>query len=239
MFIYKLTNKINGKAYIGLTTNSLERRLIQHHYDARHRVDRPLYRAMRKYGEDAFEAEIIDTASNLQELKEKEKFWIEYYNTYGANGNGYNATHGGDVSPKSRVPYLQIDLFTGKIVEEFDSAIQCQEKLGPGALQGADQETYTQYTDYIIIKRRNVWGFTEKQIKDYAFSLRPKVICQLDKNGVLIRRWKNSSEILEKHPDYTKSCIFACLWGRRKTHKGYQWKYYKDWRDDQSVSLDL
>jgi hypothetical protein len=112
-------------------------------------------------------------------------------------------------------------LFTGEIVEEFDSAIQCQEKLGPGALQGADQQTYTQYTDYIIIKKRNVWGFTEKQIRDYAFSLRPKVICQLDKNGVLIRRWKNSSEILEKHPDYTKSCIFACLWGKRKTHKGY------------------
>jgi hypothetical protein len=35
-------------------------------------VDRPLYRAMRKYGEDAFVAEIIDTASSLEELKQKE-----------------------------------------------------------------------------------------------------------------------------------------------------------------------
>jgi hypothetical protein len=44
----------------------------------------------------------------------------------------------------------------------------------------------------------------------------------------------NSSDILKQHPDYDKGCIMACLWGKRKTHKKYQWKYYKDWRDDLS-----
>lgn len=44
----------------------------------------------------------------------------------------------------------------------------------------------------------------------------------------------NSSDILKQHPDYDKGCIMACLWRKRKTHKKYQWKYYKDWRDDLS-----
>lgn len=236
MIVYKLTNKINGKSYIGITTNSLEKRIIQHHYDARHGVDRPLYRAMRKYGENNFSSEIIDTAQSLEELKQKEQYWIEYYNTYGANGQGYNATRGGDVRTRPCVPYLQIDLYTGNIIEEFPSATECINKLGVSAIQGADIITSYQYTDYIIIKKEKVKNYTKSQIQSYAFSLRPKVICQLDKKGNLVRRWKNSSQILQEHPDYTKSCIFACLWGKRHTHKNFQWIYYQDWSDSLSDS---
>ena len=231
MIIYKLTNKCNNKIYIGLTTSTLERRLAQHHYDSRHNVDRPLYRAMRKYGEDAFTAEIIDTASSLEELKEKERYWIQYYKSYGIYGQGYNATTGGDVRTHPPVSYLKIDLRTGEILKEYSQAEQCNKEHN-GATQSADKIIQVQYTDYIIIKKEKVKNFTKEQIKDYAFSLRPKVICQLDKDNNLIRRWINSSEILKEHPDYTKSCIFACLWGKRKTHKKYQWKYYEDWRDD-------
>ena len=79
MIIYKLTNLINNKVYIGLTTKTLAQRLSQHHYDSRHGVDRPLYRAMRKYGEDKFSAEIIDSAENLQDLKEKEQYLFLFF----------------------------------------------------------------------------------------------------------------------------------------------------------------
>ena len=231
MIIYKLTNKYNNKVYIGLTSSTLEKRLAQHHYESRHNIDRPLYRAMRKYGEDAFLAEIIDTASSLDELKEKEKYWIKYYNSYGANGQGYNATTGGDVRTHPPVPYLKIDLRNGKILKEYTTAELCN-KEHSGATQSADKIVEVQYTDYIFIKKEKVKNFTDEQIKDYAFSLRPKVICQLDKNNNLIRRWINTSEILKEHPNYNKSCIFACLWGKRKTHKNYKWRYYKDWRND-------
>ena len=237
MIIYKLTNKYNNKVYIGLTTSTLERRLVQHHYESRHNVDRPLYRAMRKYGEDAFLAEVIDTASSLDELKEKEKYWIKYYNSYGANGYGYNATTGGDVRTHPPVPYLKIDLHNGKILKEYAKAELCN-KEHSGATQSADKIMEVQYTDYIFIKKEKVKNFTDEQIKDYAFSLRPKVICQLDKNNNLIRRWINTSEILKEHPDYTKSCIFACLWRKRKTHKKYKWRYYEDWRNDLSDMQD-
>lgn len=233
MIIYKLTNKYNEKVYIGLTTVTLNQRLKQHHYDSRHGVDRPLYRAMRKYGEDAFVAEIIDTASSLEELKQKEQYWIKYYDSYGPNGHGYNATIGGDVRTHPCVPYIKIDLRSGKVLKEYERAELCNQEHN-GATQSADKIIQVQYTDYIIVKKEKIKDFTDEQIKDYAFSLRPKVICQLDKNNNLIRRWINTSEILKEHPDYTKSCIMACLWGKRKTHKKYQWKYYQDWRDSLS-----
>ncbi|MDE6967215.1 MAG: GIY-YIG nuclease family protein [Clostridia bacterium] len=222
MIIYKLTNKINGKIYIGLTTRTLEQRLNQHHYDCRHGVDRPLYRAMRKYGEDAFASEIIDTAQSLEELKEKEQYWIKYYDSYGSHGKGYNATWGGDTSTRNSVGYTQISLIDGHIIQSFESAEECNKTLKPCTTQRADKVvTTTQYLDYVVVKTSNIESLTQEEIKDYAFSLRPKIICQLDKEGNLIRRWINSSDILKVHPEYTKSCIFNCLWGTRKTHKRY------------------
>ena len=223
MIIYKITNQVNGKIYIGLTKHSLAQRLSQHHYDSRHGVDRPLYRAMRKYGEDKFSAEIIDSAENLQELKEKEKYWIRYYNSYGANGKGYNATAGGDMTAHKPVGYTKISLKDGTIIEQFEKAIDTTNT------QNADKITQTQYTDFVLVKTKNILNKTAEQIKDYAFSLRPKVICQLDKNNNLIARWINSSDVISVYPNITKSCLFACLWGKRKTHLGFKWKYYQDY----------
>lgn len=223
MIIYKITNQVNGKIYIGLTKHSLAQRLSQHHYDSRHGVDRPLYRAMRKYGEDKFSAEIIDSAEDLEELKEKEKYWIKYYNSYGANGKGYNATAGGDMTVHKPVGYTKISLKDGTIIEQFEKAIDTTNT------QNADKITQTQYTDFVLVKTKNILNKTAEQIKNYAFSLRPKVICQLDKNNNLIARWMNSSDVISVYPNITKSCLFACLWGKRKTHLGFKWKYYQDY----------
>ena len=51
-FIYKITNTINNKVYIGKTLSSIEKRFAEHKEDS-HRPQeqiRPLYRAMNKYG---------------------------------------------------------------------------------------------------------------------------------------------------------------------------------------------
>lgn len=93
-FIYKITNSINGKSYIGKTCFSIEKRFKEHQKDAfRDRNEkRPLYSAMRKYGIENFTVEQIEECSDMLS-SEREKYWIEYYNTY---INGYNATKGGD-----------------------------------------------------------------------------------------------------------------------------------------------
>lgn len=60
--IYKITNDINDKVYIGKTTLSIEERFKEHCLDSKRNVKekRPLYSAMRKYGQEHFKIELIE-----------------------------------------------------------------------------------------------------------------------------------------------------------------------------------
>lgn len=95
MFIYKITNKINGKAYIGQTINSIQVRWTQHRSEAStYRRNTPIHNAIRKYGKENFTIEEIDGANSLSELNYKE-FLLIYTNRTIAP-NGYNAKEGGN-----------------------------------------------------------------------------------------------------------------------------------------------
>lgn len=94
--IYKITNKINGHSYIGLS-KGIEKRFSEHkskaiHSNKKDDLDKALYRAMRKYGIDNFSYEIIEECPE-EKLKEREIYWISYYNTY-ENREDYNETPG-------------------------------------------------------------------------------------------------------------------------------------------------
>ena len=94
-YIYKITNDINNKIYIGKTRLSIEKRWKEHlnDYNKRRNEKRPLYDAMNKYGIEHFHIEKIEETNNPEE---REKYWIEYYGSF---KNGYNATIGGDGKP--------------------------------------------------------------------------------------------------------------------------------------------
>lgn len=93
MIIYKITNKQNGKMYIGQTINSLQDRWKRHQNDALNNIiDTHFARAIRYYGVDNFIVEIIDTATTQEELTKKEYYWINYYNS---TQNGYNENNDG------------------------------------------------------------------------------------------------------------------------------------------------
>jgi len=94
--IYKITNLINNNAYIGLSIN-IENRWKSHReraFDSDNKeYDKVLYQAFRKYGLENFKWEVLEECKP-EELKEKEIYWINYYNTF---KKGYNATPGGDL----------------------------------------------------------------------------------------------------------------------------------------------
>lgn len=93
MIIYKSTNNITGKVYIGQTTQTLEKRVNNHIKESKTNKNRPFMSAINKYGKDNFIFEIIDSATDLDELNDKEIYWINYYNS--VSPNGYNITGGG------------------------------------------------------------------------------------------------------------------------------------------------
>ena len=90
MYIYKITNKINNKIYIGQTIRPVEDRWKRHINDALNNIlDTHFARAIRYYKPENFSLEIIDTAKNQEELNHKEQYWIQYYNS---TNKGYNET---------------------------------------------------------------------------------------------------------------------------------------------------
>ena len=90
--IYKCTNLINGKVYIGQTTRSLRKRRDNHIDRARNKSTSHFHRSMNKYGFENFKWEIIDSASSKEELDFKESLHIKLFNT---QQNGYNIADGG------------------------------------------------------------------------------------------------------------------------------------------------
>ena len=85
MFIYKTTNNINGKQYIGMCTrddpNYLGSGVL-------------LQNAIKKYGKDNFTREILEEHDDFDTLCEREVYWINKYDAVN-NDNFYNLSYGG------------------------------------------------------------------------------------------------------------------------------------------------
>lgn len=100
--IYKITNKINGKSYIGQTTQSLNRRINQHLNDVKSNSHLMLHNAIRKYGFENFKVSILEKNVSYELLNDRECYWIKEENTYFETGYGYNMTLGGNQPFNSR-----------------------------------------------------------------------------------------------------------------------------------------
>lgn len=93
--VYKITNKVNNKVYIGITSKGISARWKEHIYSAEHDCPFKLHRAIRKYGKENFSVELIDFANSWEELTKKEQQYISEYNSL-QDEFGYNMTEGGD-----------------------------------------------------------------------------------------------------------------------------------------------
>lgn len=91
-YIYKITNDVTNKVYIGKTTSAIEKRYKEHIKQSKYNNKYHLYRAMNKYGLEHFHIEEIEECLS-DKLSEREKYWIKYYDSF---KNGYNMTMGGD-----------------------------------------------------------------------------------------------------------------------------------------------
>lgn len=117
--IYKYTNKKNGKIYIGRSINITKRRWEHLHNPSPYSY---FDQVLKKVGEEEFLFEIVELCS-IEEIKEKEKYWISYYNSCvldNKNG-GYNLTRGGEEYRSEENPWSKLKVTE---VEEIIEALK-------------------------------------------------------------------------------------------------------------------
>ena len=94
--IYKATNVVNGKSYIGFTKN-ITQRFKAHLRSANNGSNHAFHRAIRKYGFDSFIVETIFQGTDRSSILDwAEQHFIKEYNTHSLYGHGYNMTYGGE-----------------------------------------------------------------------------------------------------------------------------------------------
>lgn len=93
MYIYKITNKLNGKVYIGQTVRSVKERYKEHCRKSTTVIDK----AIKGVGKENFTVETIAQTDSIEELNELEKYYIKHFDSINPQ-KGYNQCEGGENS---------------------------------------------------------------------------------------------------------------------------------------------
>ena len=232
--IYKITNCVNGKCYVGQTKQSLKKRWGQHKAEGKSQRDhhqfQSLYRAMKKYGVDNFTIECLQECKE-EELDELEVYWIGRLDTY---RNGYNMTIGGsykltpprEYAKDPRKPVVQYTM-NGEFVARYNSVKEAGEANGiPDTRISACCKHKAKSTYGFIFCYEGDTEYIEqiKQIKKRRTSKNSYTVQQFSLDGELIAEYISANEAGRK-VGISPSNIASCCRGEYKTSHGYIWKY--------------
>lgn len=105
-YVYKITNKVNGKCYVGITRN-IEQRWNNHKGKTKIQNEKkPLPMAMKKYGLNNFVFEIVEEIECIKEARSKEIFYISEFKSLWTE-NGYNISPGGSIPDESQIENIR------------------------------------------------------------------------------------------------------------------------------------
>ena len=227
--IYKITNKINKKCYIG-KSNNIKRRFSEHKC-IYHETNKCLKKAYLKYGKENFDYEILEECS-LEELNEKEMYWIsklkpEYNLTFGGDGaTGHKLSSEtieklrvcgkqtwNNLPEEKKKQIIENNLKTkkGHFVSE-----STKEKLRQCNL-GKKQTKATIDKRKITMIKKKINGYVQTNETH-----KKKIICLETKE--IYQSVKDAGQAL----NVTPSCISGVLKGRYKTCKNKHFEYYQD-----------
>lgn len=231
--IYKITNLINNKIYIG-QSDDIERRWKQHTYG---KGNKHLRSSFLKYGLINFKFEIIEELKNNKIiLTEREQYWIDYYQCYLPN-KGYNKnklaksnlTKKRNDNFKEKIRKIKLDnchtgkkinqySLDGKFIRQWLGASQAGRELNICARNIGDcaRGIYKQNGGYI-------WRFAEND-NGIIEPIKKVLIIQYDLNNNKLAEYNSIAHIITKNPDFNTSSISQCIRGETKTSYGFLWK---------------
>ena len=220
MIIYKATNIINNKVYIGQTIHPLSVRKSQHERSHEYGYKTAFSNAIRKYGKENFKWEVIYEADSIEELNEKESYYIEYYKSL-VTENGYNLKGGGgnnfltqEVNPTSKkVINITTNMIFGSASEaaRYDKANFSHVCAVCRGLRGSTKGNVYRYLDEDnrIIEPENAASVKAKKVKniDTGEIFENVIIAEFHYQGY-------------KSGNLSKACT-----GKNKTFAGFRWQY--------------
>lgn len=234
MQIYKITNKLNGKIYIGK-----DERSKQEYYGSGILI----VRAIKLYGKDSFKKDIIAEVEGREELCKQEIYWITYYNSTDRQV-GYNITKGGD-GGDTLTNHPNIVNIRKKISDKTAGRVFTEEHLknlksNHPRLKLKDKNMdYDKWLFNIREAHSRRKGKTLEEIlgPEKANSVKlhlkekrhervlefNKPVGQYNKQGTLISKY-NSQQEASEITGIRQGDISNCINGRQKTAKGYIWK---------------
>lgn len=209
MYIYKITNKINGKCYIGQTINSINSRFNKHCSESSGCY--AISAAIQKYGREFFDIEEIDGANSQSELNYKE--WLLIFNHNTLAPNGYNLREGGGAK--------------GKMTNILKAKLSKIKKGKPNLMKGK-KHTKQSKLNMSMGSLGQIGGMKNKK-----HTKKSNIKNALSNGGNFFNMIKGNEVvwsgyiISECAREFSLSIgnISECLRGNRKTHKGYTFKY--------------
>jgi hypothetical protein len=179
--IYKMTNIVTNKVYIGYTKMGIENRIHKHYLNAISGLETKLYFSIRKHGIHNFKYKCIDESDSFNEIKNKEIYWIEKYDTL---KNGYNMTKGGDGG----------DIINQLTPDKYDVFISKMSEINGGVnnpkYSGYSDEEIINYAIECYIENNHNW-IQQKWYDNYCEKLNiPKTFSKFRFNGKGMREMK-------------------------------------------------
>lgn len=226
--IYKITNQLNGKCYIGQSID-IKMRWIQHLYCGKNGIQKgKLYPAMFHDGIDNFQFEVLEECNlSQEELNNKERYWINHYNSF---NNGYNSTPGGQGEDSWQYdPSLIRQLWDeGYTTGEIVKIVGCSRSTVSSRLKGyKDFNTYTSHKRSCGYNSpfRVLEEMTEKQLQYFGKRVQ---VHQYSLLGDYIASYPTLEDAAKavggKYPENIGECFRGSL---HKTAYGYQWSQEK------------
>ena len=201
-FIYKITNKLDGKLYVGKTCTTISNRW-SHHLNDYTKKDWHLYRAMRKYGVENFTIEPIEECPD-ELLNCREIYWIDKLDTF---NTGYNETRGGEG---------RIQISREQVIDLWNQGLSVK------AIAENLDVWYSSIID--ILKQMNLYDQNEVNIRkqiEIANSQSNFCVLQYSEKGELIGRYNSVHEASIK-TDTKAAAIRAAIY-QRVGANGYFW----------------